>query len=230
MANIKQQRKRVKIARRERLENLRYKSRIKTLFKSLAVAAREDEGKAQQLGLELISLIDRAAGRGVLHTNSAARKKSRVAAIVEPADGVRKPVGPAAGKPKGKSKAELRSGRAEARQAKKSRTRGQQADTKAGQAKAEKTAPKEAKAAASPAEKEKPAPEAASAGKAASDEAEVQPEPGKKQGAKAAAEEKEQEKQAKDNKDNAAGENKDNGEKPDTKKAAPRKKPQQKGE
>ena len=51
MANIKQQRKRVKIARRERLENLRYKSRIKTMFRSLSVAAQDDQDKAQQIGL-----------------------------------------------------------------------------------------------------------------------------------------------------------------------------------
>ena len=39
MPNIQQQRKRVRIAAEERLENLRYRSTIKTLTKRLAVAA-----------------------------------------------------------------------------------------------------------------------------------------------------------------------------------------------
>lgn len=91
MANIKQQRKRIKTARRERLENLRYKSRIKTMFRSLSVAAQEDKEKAVALGVELISLIDRAASRGVLHANNAARKKSQVTAIIELPEGTGKP-------------------------------------------------------------------------------------------------------------------------------------------
>ena len=40
MANIKQQKKRVQIASRQRLENLRYRSTIKTLFKRLETARR----------------------------------------------------------------------------------------------------------------------------------------------------------------------------------------------
>ena len=48
MANTKQQRKRVLIAQRQRLENLRYKSSIKTHFRHLktTVAAGETEAAA----------------------------------------------------------------------------------------------------------------------------------------------------------------------------------------
>lgn len=116
MANIKQQRKRVKIAARQRLENLKYKSRIKTMFKSLTVAAQEDKERAAQMGLELISLIDKAASRGVLQANAAAHKKSRVTSIVELTAGTGKPKGPATREGKdGKSKKDHRAERHDAR-------------------------------------------------------------------------------------------------------------------
>lgn len=87
MANTKQQRKRVRITRRESQENLRFKSRIKTMFKSLTVAAQEDESKAAELGVELVSVIDKAADRGVIHKRNAAKKKARVYAIVKLPEG-----------------------------------------------------------------------------------------------------------------------------------------------
>ena len=82
MANIKQQKKRVRIQARERLENLRYRSTIKTLTKRLEVAA--DEGDAEKVAAEhreLVRTIDRAASRGALHQNTAARKKSQAAKL-----------------------------------------------------------------------------------------------------------------------------------------------------
>ncbi len=157
MANIKQQRKRVKIARRERLENLRYKSRIKTMFRSLSVAARDDEEKARQIGLELISLIDRAASRGVIHANNASRKKSQVTALVKLEEGASLPAGPATREPKdGKSKADSRSGRAAAKQEKKQAAKEKRASRAAAEAAAAKAKPKEEPAAA----EAKPAPKA----------------------------------------------------------------------
>ncbi|MEK6537356.1 MAG: 30S ribosomal protein S20, partial [Actinomycetota bacterium] len=119
MANTKQQRKRVKIAERERTENLKYKSRIKTMFKTLTIAAREDKERASRLAIELISLIDKAASRGVIHENNAARKKSRVSSMVKLAEGTGKPKGPATRDARGESKEDKRSGRAKAKSDKK---------------------------------------------------------------------------------------------------------------
>jgi small subunit ribosomal protein S20 len=86
MANIKQQKKRVRIQARERLENLRYRSTIKTLTKRLESAvAAGDADLVETEHRELVRTIDRAASRGALHRNTAARKKSqadRVAAGV----------------------------------------------------------------------------------------------------------------------------------------------------
>jgi small subunit ribosomal protein S20 len=85
MANIKQQKKRVRIQARERLENLRYRSTIKTLTKRLeAAAAAGDEEQIAAEHQELVRTIDRAASRGALHRNTAARKKSYAAKIASP--------------------------------------------------------------------------------------------------------------------------------------------------
>ncbi len=82
MANIKQQKKRVRTQARERLENLRYRSTIKTLTKRLEVAAGEgDAEKVATEHRELVRTIDRAASRGALHRNTAARKKSQAAKL-----------------------------------------------------------------------------------------------------------------------------------------------------
>jgi small subunit ribosomal protein S20 len=83
MANIKQQKKRVRIQGREHLENLRYRSTIKTLTKRLEGAIAD--GDADRIAAEhreLVRTIDRAASRGALHANTAARKKSQAASIV----------------------------------------------------------------------------------------------------------------------------------------------------
>jgi small subunit ribosomal protein S20 len=78
MPNIKQQKKRVRTASRERLENLRYRSSIKTLTKRLATAVDEgDEARASQEHRELVRMIDKAASHRALHKNTAARKKSQ---------------------------------------------------------------------------------------------------------------------------------------------------------
>jgi small subunit ribosomal protein S20 len=86
MANIASQEKRIHRAERERLENRRYTSSIKTYFRRLedAVQAGDDERAAAEQR-ELISLIDRAVKRGALHRNTGARKKSRAARLRLPA-------------------------------------------------------------------------------------------------------------------------------------------------
>jgi small subunit ribosomal protein S20 len=83
MANIKQQRKRVRIQERQRQENLRYRSTIKTLTKRLETAAADgDAERAQTEHRELVKTIDRAIARGALHRNTAARKKSHAANLL----------------------------------------------------------------------------------------------------------------------------------------------------
>lgn len=82
MANIPSQKKRILRSERERLENRRYTSAIRTYFRRLeaAVAAGEDERAAAE-HRTLVSKIDKAVKAGALHRNTGARKKSRAARV-----------------------------------------------------------------------------------------------------------------------------------------------------
>ncbi len=83
MANTKQQRKRVRTAQRQRLENLRYKSSIKTHFRRLKDSVTEgDATTAADTAKKLTSTIDKAAAHNAIHSNNAAHKKSRVARLL----------------------------------------------------------------------------------------------------------------------------------------------------
>jgi small subunit ribosomal protein S20 len=83
MPNIRQQKKRVRSAARQRLENLRYRSSVKTLTRRLREAVEDGDAEKISAGhAELVSCIDRAATRGALHRNTAARKKAQAARLV----------------------------------------------------------------------------------------------------------------------------------------------------
>ena len=82
MANIASQEKRIHRAERERLENRRRTSQVKTWFRRLESAVSEgDATKAADEHRNLISRIDKAVKSGALHRNNGARKKSRAARI-----------------------------------------------------------------------------------------------------------------------------------------------------
>jgi small subunit ribosomal protein S20 len=82
MANIASQEKRIHRAERERLENRRYTSAIKTYFRRLEDAVRAaDADRADAEHRALVSQIDRAVARGALHANNGARKKARAARL-----------------------------------------------------------------------------------------------------------------------------------------------------
>jgi small subunit ribosomal protein S20 len=83
MANIHSQKKRILRAERERLENRRYTSTIKTYFRRLqAAVASGDEEAAAAEHRTLVRTIDKAVKRGALHRNTGARKKSRAAHVL----------------------------------------------------------------------------------------------------------------------------------------------------
>jgi small subunit ribosomal protein S20 len=78
MPNIKQQKHRVQVAARQRLENVRYRSSAKTIFKRLEQAVQEgDSDRAAQEHRTLVKLLDKAAARRAIHPNKAARQKSQ---------------------------------------------------------------------------------------------------------------------------------------------------------
>jgi small subunit ribosomal protein S20 len=78
MPNIKQQKKRVRTAAAERLENLRFRSTAKTLARRLQAAVTEgDQARVADEHKQLVSWLDRAAARGAIHKNTAARRKAQ---------------------------------------------------------------------------------------------------------------------------------------------------------
>jgi small subunit ribosomal protein S20 len=87
MADNRQQNKRIRTAAGERLENLRYRSTVKTLTKRLAVAVEGGDAAAVETEhRNLVRWLDRAVARGALHRNTAARKKSQAARLATKRD------------------------------------------------------------------------------------------------------------------------------------------------
>jgi small subunit ribosomal protein S20 len=83
MPNIHQQKRRVRIAARQRLENLRYRSTAKTVYRRLETAVADgDKERIEAEHKELVALLDRAAAKRAIHPNKAARKKSQAARLV----------------------------------------------------------------------------------------------------------------------------------------------------
>ena len=79
MANIKSQIKRNKQNEKRRLRNKSVRSGVKTAVKSAETAAVEGGDEAVTAARAAESRIDRAATKGEIHKNAAARKKSRLA-------------------------------------------------------------------------------------------------------------------------------------------------------
>jgi small subunit ribosomal protein S20 len=83
MANIASQRKRINRSARERLENRRLRSSVKTHFRRLERAVESGEsGAVEDEHRTLVSQIDKAVQKGALHSNNGARKKTRAARLL----------------------------------------------------------------------------------------------------------------------------------------------------
>ncbi len=80
MPNIKSAIKKVKVAERNRLRNRVWKSRIRTEKNNLAEALKTaNVNEVDQNLSNLYEVIDKAVSKGVVHKNTAARHKSRLA-------------------------------------------------------------------------------------------------------------------------------------------------------
>ena len=79
MANIKSAKKRVLIAEKNRVRNVAFKTSIKTAVKKVLELAKGEDKEALNSALsKAYQLCDKAVGKGILHKNTAARKKSRL--------------------------------------------------------------------------------------------------------------------------------------------------------
>ena len=91
MANNKSAKKRIIITKRNNLQNRFYKSSVKTLtkrfLKDLEIykgSFNKTDKEKLQIGLNsLYSLIDNGSKKNVYHTNAAARKKAKLAALLK---------------------------------------------------------------------------------------------------------------------------------------------------
>lgn len=81
MANSKSALKRVRVAERRRMRNRVYKSSSRTLIRraEAMIASGDVEAASAAVG-NAISMLDRTAGKGIIHRNNAARRKSRLMA------------------------------------------------------------------------------------------------------------------------------------------------------
>jgi small subunit ribosomal protein S20 len=79
LANIKSAIKRNKQNEKKRVRNRIYRGKARTYVAKARVAIGEkDAEKANAATLEAISALDKAAQKGVIHKNNAARRKSRL--------------------------------------------------------------------------------------------------------------------------------------------------------
>ena len=78
MANIKSAQKRILIAEANRQRNVAWKSSIKTAVKKAFEAAKTSDESVNEKLSTVYKLYDKAVSKGILHKNTAARKKSRL--------------------------------------------------------------------------------------------------------------------------------------------------------
>lgn len=81
LANNKSAEKRIRVAERRRLRNRPYISAARTFVKKAEIAIRAGEPTTAATAVgDAISMLDRVAGKGIIHKNNAARRKSRLMA------------------------------------------------------------------------------------------------------------------------------------------------------
>jgi small subunit ribosomal protein S20 len=91
-------RKQARAGERREVRNKSVRSAVKTRIVKARRAIAEGADNASEIAVQAISGLDRAASKGVLHRNNAARRKSRLArALNLVAKGAPKPAAPAKG-------------------------------------------------------------------------------------------------------------------------------------
>jgi small subunit ribosomal protein S20 len=80
MPQHKQYEKDVRKTKKATLRNKMLKSKLRTLISR--VLKTKDKKKAQEYLREAVSYIDKCVGKGIIHKNNAANKKSRLYAFV----------------------------------------------------------------------------------------------------------------------------------------------------
>ncbi len=79
MANIKSAQKRMRSDKRKNLRNRMVKTGVKTAVKKYSIALENDLNQAPAVLSAASSALDKAVSKGILHKNTASRKKARMA-------------------------------------------------------------------------------------------------------------------------------------------------------
>ena len=79
MANTKSAIKRIRTNEKRRVRNRAVRSRVRSLLKTARTAVTAPGDDARAAVLQAIRTLDKAVTKGVLHRNTAARKKSALA-------------------------------------------------------------------------------------------------------------------------------------------------------
>ncbi|MCL2169911.1 MAG: 30S ribosomal protein S20 [Defluviitaleaceae bacterium] len=83
MANIKSAKKRIRVTLKQTMRNKAIRSKTKTAMRRVMEAVGAgDAGLAKKALVHAGKTIDKATSKGVYHKNNAARKKSKLAKIV----------------------------------------------------------------------------------------------------------------------------------------------------
>lgn len=83
MANIKQQKKRVRTNEKAHMRNVSVKSMLKTEIRKVREAIAAGDKKAAESAFAVASRkLDQAAGKGIIHKNQAADRKSALALAI----------------------------------------------------------------------------------------------------------------------------------------------------
>ena len=79
MPNVKSAIKRVKVARAKTLQNTAKKSALKTAIKKCKEAINQNDENVSSVLSATMKIIDKAAAKRIIHKNTAARRKSKLA-------------------------------------------------------------------------------------------------------------------------------------------------------
>ena len=91
MANIKSQIKRNRQNEKRRVRNRNYRGAARTAVSNARVAFLENDPNTKEAVMQAISALDKAAEKGVLHRNNAARRKGRLMKRLASLSAVEKP-------------------------------------------------------------------------------------------------------------------------------------------
>ena len=83
MANTSSAKKRIKVIAKKQMRNKSIRSYTKTVVKKLLAAVESgDKAKAAEAHRLAVQAIDKATSKGIFHKNTASRKKSQLAKLV----------------------------------------------------------------------------------------------------------------------------------------------------